>query len=105
MFKRATGRAGRNQSWIYDFTLIHKAISGTRRLHTTGFSEFGGFAVSEKTSTWTDFCADEAGATGVEYAMIVAGIGVVLAGVLTSPQFGVSALYRMIFNAIAPTGG
>jgi pilus assembly protein Flp/PilA len=33
-------------------------------------------------STWRRFCADENGATAIEYAMVAAGVGAALAGTI-----------------------
>ena len=53
-----------------------------------------------KQTGWADFRRDDSGTASMEYAILVAGIGLVLAGVLTHPSFGVSALYTMIFDRL-----
>ncbi len=49
---------------------------------------------------WAEFCRHESGTASVEYMIIVAGVGIVLAGLLTNPLFGITALYQMIFDAL-----
>lgn len=48
------------------------------------------------------FRADESGTASLEYAILVACIGMVLAGLLSNSLFGVTALYGMIFKSLLP---
>lgn len=48
------------------------------------------------------FCKDQSGTAALEYMIIVFSVGVVLAGILSSPTWGVAALYDMILKAITP---
>jgi Flp pilus assembly pilin Flp len=56
--------------------------------------------VTGRKTGWVNFRRDETGTASMEYVLLVAGIGLVLAGVLTHPSFGVSALYNMIFDRL-----
>ena len=51
---------------------------------------------------WAAFWRDQAGTAALEYVIIVASVGVVLAAVLTDPDHGIGALYEKIFAAITP---
>lgn len=59
-------------------------------------------AVTMMTRRWTAFRTDEAGTAALEYMIIITSIGVVLATILTDPDWGIAALYQMIFDAILP---
>ncbi len=61
--------------------------------------------MSRRTAGWVNFHRDESGTASMEYALLVAGIGLVLAGVLSHPSFGVSALYNMIFDRLTSSLG
>lgn len=61
--------------------------------------------VTGKKRDWTAFCSDEAGTAALEYMIIVSSVGLVLAGLLSNQQWGVLALYQMIFNAIMAGNG
>lgn len=49
---------------------------------------------------WTAFWRDQSGTAALEYMIIVMSVGVVLAGLLTNPDYGIAALYEAIFSAI-----
>jgi Flp pilus assembly pilin Flp len=61
--------------------------------------------VAGRKTHWAVFCQDESGTASLEYMIIVASVGMVLAGLLSNSLFGVSALYDMIFNTLKSAAG
>lgn len=61
--------------------------------------------MSGKKTGWAAFWRDQSGTAALEYMIIIMSVGVVLAGLLTNPNYGIAALYEMIFNAITPSAG
>lgn len=53
-------------------------------------------------STIRSLLKDESGATAIEYALLVAGIGILLAGTLTGVTDAIDAVMTKAKNAINP---
>lgn len=58
----------------------------------------GVLAVDEVKRRWRLFEEDETGTAAMEYVILLSGIGLVLAAVLSSPEWGVAAMYQMIYE-------
>lgn len=54
--------------------------------------------MEEVKQLWNLFQSDESGTAAMEYVILLSGIGLVLAAVLGSPEWGVAAMYQMIYE-------
>lgn len=60
----------------------------------------GVLAVDEVKRRWRLFEEDESGTAAMEYVILLSGIGFVLVAVLNSPQWGIAAMYQMIYEGL-----
>lgn len=61
---------------------------------------FGVLAVTGRKRCWTLFLRDESGTAALEYIILLSGIGLVLVAVLNSPEWGIAAMYQMIYEGL-----